>query len=331
MTNPIPRPTQFITEKEVATIVRKKLKSGASLRAAVAFWGSGASEKLEITQATAPGKVTVICNLRMGGTNPVEIEKVRKTGSKVRHLDELHSKVYIFDDSLIVGSSNASANGLAFQDGDKMSWREANIFTSDETVLADARSWFDEIWRKASKITKGDLAAAKDAWGRKRSRGISLSGKNLFEVIRSNPHALDGRQFFVSIGSVVASDEATKAIEEYRADFPGEHKIDFYENWDEIPKDAVVIDFFQDERGRISFNGMYQTPLATISIPLKNKKGSIQICYKIEKIDNSPHAGLPLGSKPKWYNAIRRAQADLGDRVYEKEIPLSVFAQKYIE
>lgn len=80
---------EFLTEKNVRTTVRRLLADSSSLKAAVAFWGKGASEQLGL--ADHAEKVTIICNLQMGGTNPDEIDNMCKTMS-VFHRDDLHAR-----------------------------------------------------------------------------------------------------------------------------------------------------------------------------------------------------------------------------------------------
>lgn len=319
MTNPIARSTQFITEKEVAKIVQEKLEGGSSLSAAVAFWGSGAADSLGVIKQSS-SRISIVCNLKMGGTNPEEIIEIKERGVKVGHRDDLHAKVYIFDDSVIVGSSNASANGLAFQEGDHMSWREANIFTSDTKILADAKAWFKEISRKSARVTSADLKVAQDAWSRRRTRNTPMHGRSLYEAARLNPQLLQGRRIYFSLGNEEATEEAKIACENYKSSGAQlvSTEIDFYQNWKTIPEDAFIIDFWDAGKDGISLTGIYQTPPRTISIPVK--RGSIQICYKCKKIN-----GLPLGNRRAWERAAIKAGKD-----GENFLPLSVFAARYL-
>ena len=91
--------------KEIARVT-----AGSSVSCAVAFWGYG-SESIFKDQNSQ--NVRVICNLRMGGTNPFAIIALQKKGVAVRHLDALHAKVYIGNENAVITSANASKNGLA--------------------------------------------------------------------------------------------------------------------------------------------------------------------------------------------------------------------------
>src|ERR1700680_1254899 len=101
-------------------------------RMAVAFWGEGAIEHLGLLGKRSA--VTIICNLRSGGTNPNEIRSVMAAGIHVSQCDTLHAKVYLFDNHVIIGSSNASANGLSFQGTEVSGWIEANVIFNEPAV-----------------------------------------------------------------------------------------------------------------------------------------------------------------------------------------------------
>lgn len=130
---------------------------------AVAFWGSGATTALGLDVAEPhERRISIICNLAMGGTNPHEIEKLRKlSGVEVRQCDTLHAKIYKFSDAAMVGSSNVSANGLSFEGPLVKSWHEANLVTTDEKTLVGITNWIDAL--PTQEIDDGDLELAKVA------------------------------------------------------------------------------------------------------------------------------------------------------------------------
>lgn len=310
--------SEFITERQVVRVIQKKLEDGSSLSAAVAFWGSGAADKLNIRHKNAH-LIEIVCNLRMGGTNPNEVKELQRRDVKVKHRDDLHAKVYIFDDSVIIGSSNASANGLAFQEGDALSWREANVFTSDQQIVAKAKLWFEEINNNASFVLSKDLKIASDAWSKRRSRN-PIRARSLYEAASTNPKLLEGHPIYISITSEEVSGEAIKTLEKHRKTIPFEAagKVSCYEDWENIPEDIVIIDFFGDGEAGVEFQGIYQTPPQRISIP--HKRGSIQICYECKSVN-----GLSLGNKRAWERAALKASTD--KKIF---IPLSEFAIKYL-
>lgn len=127
-------------------------------RCAVAFWGRGSARHLP----TGDAGFRVICNLRTGGTNPFEIEKLPL--SQVRQCDALHAKVYIGSRFAIVTSANASANGLGFEGVEQARWIETGVLLDDVRMMKELSSWFDILWRDSREISSGDLQNSKKMW-----------------------------------------------------------------------------------------------------------------------------------------------------------------------
>ncbi len=121
---------KFLDGQTATAEIKELVRGSKNVRMAVAFWGEGATEKLGLAKK---GKdLTVICNLATGGTNPREIECLMKNEVAVLQCDKLHGKVYLFDnDTLVIGSSNASANGLALQGAQLAGWHEANVLIKE--------------------------------------------------------------------------------------------------------------------------------------------------------------------------------------------------------
>lgn len=142
---------KFLVGAHLSDAVRDLLAE-PGVRCAVAFWGAG-SEEL-ITGAGA----RVICNLRMGGTNPWAFAQVQ---AERRKRDDLHAKVYIGARSAVVASANASVNGLGLEGGEQGHWIEAGMLTDDVGPLA---AWFEALWAGSDEIQPADWRAARKAW-----------------------------------------------------------------------------------------------------------------------------------------------------------------------
>jgi phosphatidylserine/phosphatidylglycerophosphate/cardiolipin synthase-like enzyme len=178
--------TKFLDGRAVQIELEKYVRKSKLVRFAVAFWGDGAPSKLGLLGKR--GNVEIVCNLKMGGTNPEVIEALIKSGFVVSQSDHLHGKVYLFDDTVILGSSNASANGLSFQNGEIEGWHEANLVTADPIVYRDASAWFEKLPRRA--ISHDDIERAKEAWSRRRKVGFGQappSRQTLIDAIKSSP------------------------------------------------------------------------------------------------------------------------------------------------
>src|ERR1700722_20527201 len=122
-----------------------RVSRGQNVCCAVAFWGRGASDLVGPLLAR---NVRLICNLKMGGTNPEPIVELINSGAVVQQVDRLHAKVYIGDDLAVVTSANASINGLGLEGDDLVGWIETGV----EVPAQDAPPWFEEIWKQSRRI-----------------------------------------------------------------------------------------------------------------------------------------------------------------------------------
>ena len=149
---------KFLLGRDVAKRVRASLDSGESADLAVAFWGRGACERLGIARGR---NIRIICNLDHIGTNPDEIEKIRDYGIKIKKCDNLHAKIYFCKKFAIVGSSNASTNGLFEEDGESGGWIEGNAMTDEVGFLEQVGAFFNQLWEKSSYISTEDIVNAR--------------------------------------------------------------------------------------------------------------------------------------------------------------------------
>ena len=129
---------------------------------AVAFWGHGSED---IFGRPDLSHVRVICNLRMGGTNPLAILALQSRGALVRHLDNLHAKVYIGDVDTVVASANASRNGLGLSSEAGAVWLEAGVVIPSTSAIP----WFDRLWQTSKIMRFSDLTAGLLAFSKRQS------------------------------------------------------------------------------------------------------------------------------------------------------------------
>lgn len=129
-----------------------RIVSGSKVSCAVAFWGHGSET---IFGSVDLSHVKIVCNLRMGGTNPLAIMAIQAKGAHVRHMDNLHAKVYIGDIDAVVASANASVNGLGILAGTSATWLEAGVVLPS----ADAVDWFETLWKNSHAVQPSDLTA----------------------------------------------------------------------------------------------------------------------------------------------------------------------------
>ncbi len=149
----------FLTALEAKTEIKRLMETSPTADLAVAFWGNGALEDLGINNRQA--QLNVVCNLSLGGTNPDVLKSLQNSPCKpgITQNDRLHAKVYLFESAAVIGSSNASVNGLALEGAELTHWIEANILVTDEEILKRIRQWMQELQKRP--ITENDLTRAR--------------------------------------------------------------------------------------------------------------------------------------------------------------------------
>lgn len=104
---------RFIAGSDLADAIRDVL-GGNNVRCAVAFWGTGAEALLDQATGDQP---RIICDVTLGGTSPNALRALgAPENDRLRYVPSLHAKVYISDRGAIVGSANASQNGVGQMD-----------------------------------------------------------------------------------------------------------------------------------------------------------------------------------------------------------------------
>ena len=277
---------RILSAADVAVEAKKLLRKGTP-RLAVAFWGSGAAKRLGLTSSR---KGRIVCNLGMGGTNPDEIQLLLDKGFSVRQCDVLHSKLYLSDGGAILGSSNASANGLSYQGTECRGWLELNILIEPSIVHRQTVEWFEKLWssRKVRKISKKDLEVAREIWSRRRrttfSKNNLSSDETLLNQLRRNPSKFSDRRVFLTLYSEPLSDDGQTLIEQEKTKVKnagGDAKnLDCFEDWDDLPNDADHICFYVGSRGGIKYEGVWNIPPNRKLVPLKKNKTNLTLCWR---------------------------------------------------
>lgn len=232
---------KFLTEKQVAKAVRDLIKGTADVRIAVAFWGKGGSDLLGV--AGGQSKPRVICNLDSGACNPDELLSLAKC-SKLKTHPRLHAKVYWTPNGVIIGSSNASTNGLWTEGTAARGWHEANFLIREKSVIEDVGGWFEREWDEANRVTKTMIEAARPLWedgrrGAPRGHPLQKSLTEAFLVDRTNP-AWD--RIMVCVYVEPLSDEGQKLYDETTEANAALAGADAYEDWEGLEAKHFVID-----------------------------------------------------------------------------------------
>lgn len=105
--------------------------------------------------------------VRSGATDPRVLINLHNMGAALHTRDNLHAKVLISDDVLVVGSANASANSESIL-------REACVVVHDSAAIAEAQCWaksleIDELSPKQLAMLKNEYRPRKDGGTRDES------------------------------------------------------------------------------------------------------------------------------------------------------------------
>ncbi|MGO4855232.1 hypothetical protein [Phaeovulum sp. W22_SRMD_FR3] len=158
---------------------------GKDVRCAVAYWGAhGFGEDL-----ARRGDVRIVCDIVGGSTSPKALESLGAPKNRsLKHIDNLHSKVYISNAGVVIGSANASANGLGL-DVNPAQLIEAGVFHKQGGHLWEqATKWFDNLYSQASMVDKEALQLAAERYRpRTANRIADFNGMTVLEQIAADP------------------------------------------------------------------------------------------------------------------------------------------------
>ncbi|GLI99011.1 phospholipase D-like domain-containing protein [Sphingobium sp. BS19] len=195
---------RLLREHELAPAFRKALKRAKSAVIAVPFWGKGAVKLLGLD---AGHSVRVICNLDHPGCNPFVIEELRKHKVKVRTHRRLHAKLYATDAVAIVGSSNASTNGLTVEGKEAQGWVELNVTSGEADFVDGVLAEFETLWcsDETVPVRSVDIKRAKAQHAKLPPfAALFADDLGLFEVVRKMPTA------FADVYLAVYDDDLSK-------------------------------------------------------------------------------------------------------------------------
>lgn len=276
----------FLTEKEIFPQIKTLLRQAKRVKCAVAFWGEQAPEALGLPYLNGPAYL--ICNFESGATNPEVIRQLRKLKNvQIRSLPRLHAKVYWTESGAIIGSSNASANGLSFENEELRGWFEANMLITNENVLRDIETWFDKLWSQANLIDEALLKEMEEAWCKRRDirPPINRNKGSLLAALKKNRDDFKDRNILIVIYRLYASPEANKVFENWRSEnsLSGSSQVDFYEGWDDLPPGATVVDLYYGPRGGFECTGLWSIPDPLLVESFRydsGDEGYITMCFK---------------------------------------------------
>lgn len=175
---------QFMTGNDLANAIKHVL-AGTNVRCAVAFWGIGAETLLNKAGDAQP---RIICDVMLGGTSPNALRALGAPKNEdLRHIPSFHAKVYISDRGAIIGSANASQNGVGL-DGPPILTEAGVRLAPDSETFRQAESWFETQWEASIQVDDAglDLATQRFRPGRSLS-GLPVRPGSLLDLIAADP------------------------------------------------------------------------------------------------------------------------------------------------
>ena len=94
--------TRFLTSEPLWNEIRNRVRRAKHARVAVAYFGTGRSKLLPLRRGHKLVVDLSIASVRQGVTNPSEIRTLQRRGVEVFSRGTLHSKFFLFDETLIV-------------------------------------------------------------------------------------------------------------------------------------------------------------------------------------------------------------------------------------
>lgn len=281
---------RFITGDDYTSTVQNVLSNGQETRCAIAFWGH---EWINYFDGLIQ-PIQIICNLESGATNPSIIEKFRhKKNIELRTHCRLHSKVVLSGNNAIIGSANASANGLSLEDSELRGWIEAGVMTQNPEIIADADQWFNRLWGDAIDVKQMDSSKLNmiiESWkDRRRRRHPDLMSPevSILAKLKNDPEWFKDSNILIVITRDSASMEAEKTFHRILPKIEEQDNADFYEDFTELPSDHFIVDLYYGPRKGFEFTGLFKTPDPPIISKFRYEdggQGTITLCSKVKSI-----------------------------------------------
>jgi hypothetical protein len=184
--------TEFLSGNDIALRVRTSIHASDAVDLGVAFWGKGAIDLLGFGKNLE--NVRVICDLYSGACNPDVLIKMLSRNAKIWTKDGFHAKVYLTQDEAVIGSANASANGLCEEDNELEGAQEAAVSVRDGQTLLRVRQWFDAQLVTAHRVGIKEVKTYRANWrARRQERPQRQFSPTLLGTLDKNSELLRDR------------------------------------------------------------------------------------------------------------------------------------------
>ena len=316
--------SKFLTGRAIQREVRCILAMSGEAVVAVAFWGDTGAELTGVT-ARRSGTTRVLCDLFSGACNPAEISLLLASKIPVRTTDGMHAKVWCVGDFAIVGSANASANGLGFEGKEVSGNVEAAVLVHDAAFALKVRNWFDGLWGSdaAKRVGKAEVEDARLLWERRNSSRHRQNTETVLAAITA-PRAASRFKKVKVIAYVPG--EHTPGVEETfakkgraaygkqeLAQYDEAEVLPIYEcdaKWLPQPGDVFVDFHINGKKQRLSYEGLWRVRNEK-RIPISSDQHPGTGIVLLERLTDIDGARLPkteartIAAKLKSYAAAR--------------------------
>lgn len=130
-------PSSFLSD-DAWVRIGKLVRSSRQAWVAVAYFSKGGAARLPLKRGSVLAVDFSLVAIRSGRTDPREVLKLIRKGVAVYSVANLHAKVFVFDKTLVVGSTNVSANSAG-------RLIEAVIETRDVQMRKQALTFIDGL------------------------------------------------------------------------------------------------------------------------------------------------------------------------------------------
>lgn len=248
---------QLLDETSVLEVLKAMLGKADQAKLAVAFWGKGAIEALGLARADL--ELKLVCNLDSGACNPDELRRLLALPNvEVKTHPSLHAKIYWTAESVVIGSSNASSNGLVVE-GAAAGWREANVQLSNPEILDRTEARFDHLFEEADKVTPADIDRAALLW-RTRAR-MAPNGerlpRSLFDAFNASPKHSRWRRLKIAYCRDDLEPEDEAWIEAEKAARRIHPDVMAYSHWNDLLGEGDQLIAFAHEDGAAVFDDLW--------------------------------------------------------------------------
>lgn len=133
--------------------------------------------------------------IRTGKTSALIVENLLTRGVLLYSCPNLHAKVYVFEDSVIVGSSNLSSSSRSLL-------IECATLTRDTTLIAETRKWIQHLASRSERIDQDFVDRAKAIVVERLESEVlnqSATGELWYLAVPPNALSKNMRAYFIAL------------------------------------------------------------------------------------------------------------------------------------